>query len=143
MKKVYFILSVALMVTVLTLLVIDLYNNQQDSYFHQHQHSERFSDVYLDDEEYLIYPSDSLEGKWCIAFPSDELYVDLKPEQIALFLKSGEINPDTSWIIYPQCEYQLELYEDELIISDFGRIVAEVPLNQTGKLKNILLKDNE
>ena len=133
MKKIYlqaftFVISIAVAILILLYLLTD--------------GSKETSNVYLDDEDYLIYPSDST-GKWNIIFPSGNEYAELKPEQIAVFLKSGEIPMDTTWVIYPQCQYQLELYEDELIISDFGRLVAELPLNQTGKLETILIKDNE
>lgn len=96
----------------------------------------------LNDEEYLIYPADSID-KWNIIFPNGEEYVNLKPEQIALFLKSGEINPDTAWVLHPQSEYQLTIEEDYIIVSDFNRPVVKLPLNQTGKLETILIKDNE
>jgi len=142
MKKVYLILTVTVIIAAAILSIVNIFS-QQNSYYPEHQHSERFTDVYLDDEEYLIYPSDSLEGKWCIAFPNDELYVDLKPEQIALFLKSGEIPADTTWEIYPQCEYQLTMEDTTIIVESFGRPVCELPYSQTGKLGKALIKDNE
>ena len=95
------------------------------------------------DEEYVIYPSDSLDGKWNLLFSSGDLYIDLKPEQIAVFFKSGEIPIDTTWVVYPQCEYQLTMEDKTIIVEDFGRPICELPYNQTGKLGELLLKDNE
>lgn len=93
---------------------------------------------------YVIYPSEEKEGKWNIVFPqTDDLYVNLKPEQIAMFLKSGEIPEDTTWVVYPQCEYQLTVDEEHIIVKDFGRPVTKLFYSETGKLADILIKDNE
>jgi hypothetical protein len=135
MKKIYLdtitlVISIAIGVTILFYLLKDN-SVKRDT-----------SDVYLDDEEYLIYPSDSTD-KWNIVFPSGDEYKDLKPEQLALFLKSGEIPNDTTWVIYPQCEYQLTLEDTTIVIEDFGRPVLEIPINKSGIIGTTLLKDNE
>jgi hypothetical protein len=43
----------------------------------------------------------------------------------------------------PRAEYQVSLEEDYMVISDYGRIVAEVPWNKTGVLDSIFIADNE
>jgi hypothetical protein len=141
MKKAYFILSVSVIITAVILLIIDIFTQHSINTKPEYSQEGRFLDVH--DEEYRIYPSDSLQGKWNISFPSGDLYIDLKPEQIAVFLKSGEIPMDTTWVVYPQCEYQLTMEDTTIVISDFGRPVCELPYNQTGKIAKALLKDNE
>lgn len=142
MKKAYLILTISVITAAALLLIFEFYNSAETNITNQYPENLRFSDVYLDDEEYLIYPSDSTD-KWNIIFPSGDEYSNLKPEQIALFLKSGEIPNDTTWVIYPQCEYQLTMEDKTIIVESFGRPVCELPYNQTGKLGNLLIKDNK
>jgi hypothetical protein len=40
-------------------------------------------------------------------------------------------------------EYQLVIEDDSIIISDFGRPVSKLHLNQIGELETVLIKDNE
>jgi hypothetical protein len=101
------------------------------------------SAMHLNDEEYVISPSKNDNSKWDIIFPSGDEYVDLKPEQLAVFLKSGEIPSDTTWVIYPQCEYQLTMEDHYILIEDFGRPVAKVPYEKAGDIGKTLLKENE
>ena len=141
-KKSYLIFTISIVIIGIVLLIVQLMyqNYYHDDYVNKYDHPHVC--LGYDDEEYLIYPGDSID-KWNIIFPSGDEYVELKPEQIAFFLKSGEINPDTAWVLHPQSEYQLTIEEDYIIVSDFNRPVAQLPLNQTGKLGNILIKDNE
>lgn len=139
MKKAYLILTAAVIVTAVALLLSDLIGNNPE---YQPIPTRVYPDDYLDDQEYVIYPSDSTD-KWNIIFPSGDLYVELKPEQIALFMKSGEINPDTTWVIYPQCEYQLTLEDKEIVVQDFGRPVIRVPYEKAGPIGKALIEDNE
>ena len=43
----------------------------------------------------------------------------------------------------PEYEYQLYIEDDKLIIESFGRFVDSIYLNSSGKLGEILVKDNE
>lgn len=140
MKKIYLVLTILINSAAIGFLVYDMLKNNPE--FRSVSTTSPYPDVYLDDEEYLIYPSDSTD-KWNIVFPGGDEFVNLKPEQIALFLKSGEINPDTTWVIYPQCEYQLTMEDKDIIIEDFGRQIIRIPYNQAGKIGQALLKDNE
>jgi hypothetical protein len=138
MKRFYLALTIVVVISAVIALIFMTFNSDIDTTCAVRDRS----DVYLDDEEYLIYPSDSTD-KWNIVFPSDDLYVDLKPEQIALFLKSGEIPKDTTWVIYPQCEYQLTMEDNYILIEDFGRPIGKIPYNKAGDIGKLLLKDNE
>jgi hypothetical protein len=134
MKKAYLIFTVVAVVSACIAwlyMLIDFKETKQD-----------YAQNHMYDEEYLIYPSDSTD-KWDILFANGNEYVNLKPEQIALFLKSGEIPEDTTWVIYPQCEYQLTMEDKEIVIEDFGRPVLRLPYEQTGKLGELLIKHNE
>jgi hypothetical protein len=111
-------------------------------YLDNQETNQDFAKKYMYDEEYLIYPSDST-GKWDVLFANGDEYVNLKPEQIAVFLKSGEIPSDTTWVIYPQCEYQLTMEDHYILIEDFGRPVAKVPYEKAGDIGKTLLKENE
>ena len=62
------------------------------------------------------------------------------------FSKEETISPEqqraNAYVPDPS-EYQLVIVDDSIIISDFGRPVSTLHLNQVGKLENILIKDNE
>jgi len=104
--------------------------------------NKNYAKKHMYNDEYLIYPSDST-GKWNVLLANGTECTNLKPEQIALFLKSGEISSDTTWVIYPQCQYQLTIEDTTIILENFGRIVGRIPYNRAGQLSNLLIKDNE
>ena len=142
MKKAYLVFTIAVVVIAAIALVVDnIYYNDDPIASHRHDLAKNYTPV-LDDEEYLIYPGETA-NKWNIIFPSGDEYVELKPEQIAIFLKSGEIPMDTTWVVYPQCEYQLTMEADYILIEDFGRPVVKIPYNKAGDIGKQLLKDNE
>lgn len=139
MKKAYLILTIVVIIIAVAGYVYESNLVKED---YMSSLNRDYSKLTLNDEEYLIYPSDNTD-KWNVIFPSGDEYVELKPEQIALFLKSGEIPKDTTWVIYPQCEYQLTMEDDYILIEDFGRPVAKVPYAKTGDIGKILIKENE
>jgi len=133
MKKAYLYFTIAAVAAALIVLIYILIDsNENQNYVKNHLYG----------DEYLIYPSEN-DGKWNIIFPSDDLYINLKPEQIAVFLKSGEIPEDTTWVVYPQCEYQLTMEDNYILLEDFGRPVAKIPYEKAGDIGKELLKDNE
>lgn len=142
MKKAYlaFVITVTV-VAVIALVVDNIYYNKDLAASHKHDLATNYTPV-LDDEEYLIYPGETA-NRWNIIFPSGDEYVELKPEQIAVFLKSGEVPEDTTLVVYPQCEYQLTMEDNYILVEDFGRPVAKVPYNKAGDIGKQLLKDNE
>lgn len=44
---------------------------------------------------------------------------------------------------HPASEYQLTIVDDYIIVEDFGREVAQLPLDSTCNLGEILIQDNE
>ena len=72
-----------------------------------------------------------------------QMFDYLYAEEIANGLLTGNWNPDETLRLYPQYQYQLTLDPDSLVVSDFGRIVATIPYNQTGVLDSVFIADNE
>lgn len=67
---------------------------------------------------------------------------------LLFFLSSQEeyISPEqkrANAYVPDPAEYQLVIEDDSIIISDFGRRVGSIPLNKTGEVGNLLIKDNE
>lgn len=94
----------------------------------------------LDDEQYVVFRSKN-SNNWNVLYPTGNIKENLSHRQVGRFFYDGET--DTINIFPSLTEYQLEMEDDYVIVTDNGRHVGTIQYKDAGRLGEVLISDNE
>lgn len=94
----------------------------------------------LDDEQYVVFRSKNSDS-WNVLYPSGNIKENLSHRQVGRFFYDGET--DTTNVFPSVTEYQLEMEDEYVIVTDNGRHVGTIEYKDAGRVGELLIADNE